>query len=56
MLWTRAAGHDTMYQPPTASAAQVSLWSLAALRLSQAPWTADELGEVVVQMHPHDSH
>lgn len=30
--------------------------SLAALRLSQAPWTEDELGEIVAQMHPHNSH
>lgn len=45
-----------MYQPPTPSGAQVSLWSLAALSLSQAPWTVDEIGEMVAQMHPHDSH
>lgn len=40
-----SAGHDTMSQPPTPEGAQVSPLPLAALRLSQAPWTADESGQ-----------
>lgn len=50
-----SAGHYTTYQPPTPNGAQVSPLPLAAPRLSKAPWTADELGELVAQMHPRNS-